>query len=724
MTTRSALFPALLLMTASLGACSVVEVSVDADGEGGTGAGGSSAGGAGGGGAGGDGGGAAGGGAGGREDPCDLVDCAPGFSCEAGTGRCLCGGADCAAGQECVASACVDPLPVLCTPGSAWTAGTQAFRAADWGLAALGVAGQRISAADVDDDGLLDLYVRRGNAGDDFAPGGARTTWLLRNTGGAFLDVTQASGVAALRRDVTPGRGRPGQVVAFGDVDNDGDLDLYTGLSAQPGTPAPIESGELLLNAGDGSFALGPAEASFRKEGRFLERSGASFVDFDRDGFLDLWLGAGAVDGTPQQDELHRGLGLGHFEEVTSFIGVRTEAWNQVAALNEGRAHTNTWSTAACDLDGDGTTELLSASYGRAPNHLFVGARAADGAVSFQNRSVASGYAFDEKQDWSDNESARCWCKLHRADPGCADVPLPELIRCTTDADAFRWNHDFDREPFRLGGNSGTTVCADLNGDGRLDLLTTEIVHWDVGGTSDPSEALFNSGEAALRFDRPGNDVTGLSKEHCPAWNDGDITAAAFDFDNDGRMDVYIGTTDYPGTRGHLYRQVRDGVFEELPIDLGIDQRSSHGLAVGDFDRDGDLDLVVGHSRARCGAGGGCEDHCYPDTSVRLFENVLGQQGNWLQLDPRGAGGTNGRAIGARVEVRTPDGRVQVQEVGGGHGHYGIQHDLVQHFGLGANCEAEVSVRWPDESLTTQHFTIAAGYRYRIVQGGAPAAIR
>ena len=55
----------------------------------------------------------------------------------------------------------------------------------------------------------------------------------------------------------------------------------------------------------------------------------------------------------------------------------------------------------------------------------------------------------------------------------------------------YRWNHDYGRELFSLGGNSGATVCADVNNDGDMDLMTQEIVHWDVGANSDPSELLF-----------------------------------------------------------------------------------------------------------------------------------------------------------------------------------------------------------------------------------------
>ena len=711
----------LLLVLPAVAVCSLLAVACD-DASGGAGGGDDGGPGGGSGGSGGSGGAGGTGGSGG--DPCAGVACDPGFSCDPATGACTCGGQTCAQGQACEDGACVDPLPDRCTGGSSWAPGTAAFREVDWGLGAMGVAGVRIGVADFDDDGLTDLSVRAtSNTGNDYAEGGARTSWLLRNEGGgAFADVTQSSGIDAPRTRATP---RPGQVVVWGDVDNDGDLDAFVGLSTAA-NPADEESSELLLNDGTGHFGLGPADTEVRRPGQRVEISGASFVDYDRDGLLDLFVGSGPGNLSPGQDHLYRGLGIGYYEDVTTYVGLETEPWNDVTTLNEGRAHAINWGTAACDLNGDGTPELLASSYGRAPNHLFQGDRAADGTVTFRNRSVDSGYAYDDRMDWSDNESARCWCQLHPDDEGCAGVPPPQYIRCANDGDAFRWRHDTDREPLRLGGNSGTTTCADVDNDGDLDLLTSEIVHWDVGSSSDPAELLLNDGAADVRFDRPGNEATGLVKDHgaCLGWNDGDITNAVLDFDNDGRPDVYMATSDYPGTRGHLYRQLEDGTFAELPLAEGIDQMSSHGVGVADFDRDGDLDLVLGHSFFRCGqAGGGCFEHCYDTNVVRSFENLLGQDGNWVQLDLRGGEGTNRLAIGARVSV-TAGGVTQTQEIEGGHGHYGVQTDRVLHFGLGEACEATVTVRWPDEALTTETFTVKTGYRWRLEQGGRATAER
>ena len=609
-------------------------------------------------------------------------------------------------------------------PGTKWAPGAQAFQeaTAKWGLDVLAVEGVRLNAVDFDGDGWTDLLVRRGgNTGDDFAPGGVRQTWLLRNTGnGTFEDVTQKSALRQLRQPGDPNQGRPGEVVAFGDVDNDGDLDVFTGFTNNTDPKSP-ETSELLLSNGDGTFTLGPPENPFRVAAPKTDSvAGATFVDYDRDGNLDLWIVQNTVGGAPVQDRLYRGDGAAHFTDVTAAQGVKTVGWLDIASINAAKAHSIGWSSNACDLNNDGNPELLAASYGRAPDHLWQSGGPAAGFV-YTNRSIESGYSFDHRTDWSDNESARCWCKLHPDAEDCAGVPPPTKILCTKDEDAFRWNHDTDREPFRLGGNSGATECIDIDNDGDIDLLTGEIVHWDVGSSSDPAELLLNTGEPDARFERPGNEVTGLAREHViPDWNEGIMTGSVFDFDNDGWPDVYLGASDYPGNHGLLFHQDTPAHFVPVPIEQGIDHHRSHGSAVADFDRDGDLDIVVGHSRARCDAN--APDDCYPTTQVRFFENVLGQTGNYLQLSLKGAPGTNRAAIGARVTLKSGD-LTQTRDVEGGHGHYGAQDDLTVHFGLGEVCAAEVTIRWPDAALTTQTFTLQGNKRYSITQGEDPKPI-
>jgi hypothetical protein len=64
-----------------------------------------------------------------------------------------------------------------------------------------------------------------------------------------------------------------------------------------------------------------------------------------------------------------------------------------------------------------------------------------------------------------------------------------------------------------------------------------------------------------------------------------------------------------------------------------------------------------------------------------------------------------------------------LQEVDGGHGQWGNQDDLTLHFGMGQSCESEVTVRWPNENLTTQSFVLQAGHRYLIIEGQEPLKV-
>ena len=589
-----------------------------------------------------------------------------------------------------------------------WTPGTEAFeeKTDEWGITDIAPDGVRISAVDVDHDGWTDLVVRKGTAADDFAADPVvRQVWYLHNTGqGRFEDLTQSSGMVTNRAgDAT--KGRHGPTWVFGDLDNDGDLDFYAGTNDKNGDLP--DTSEVLLNDGTGHFTLAEDDNDIRV-GKGDMPFGAVLVDVDRDGKLDLYVAQYDNGEGPQVSRLYLGRGDGTFNEDTEDAGMKTKSWSAIIDLNAAQSHTRSWAALGCDLNNDGAVELLAASYGRSPNHLWLN----DGTGKFANRSVASGYAYDERLDWSDNQSAMCWCKFHASDAGCAGVSEPDLIRCDSDADAFRWDHRYDRELYRLGGNSGATQCADLDNDGWMDLVTSEIVHWDVGSTSDPSEILHNTQDGEVKFARPGNDVTGLTRVHeITDWNDGDITGSTFDFDNDGWTDVYIGSSDYPGARGLLFHQESPLRFSPVPVEDGIDHMRAHGSAVADFDRDGDLDLVVGHSSSRC------DSDCYDTFAVRLFENQAIQNGasNYVQLELVGTT-ANKSAIGARVEAKA-GGVTQTHQIDGGHGQMGAQDDLVQHFGLGAACEAEVTVTWPIEGAPKQTLTLPAGHRYRITQG-------
>ncbi len=364
-------------------------------------------------------------------DPCDGVTCAvDGTTCSPMDGMCHCGdgGEVCADDQVCEAATttCVTQPAAVCGDGTHWDPGEQAFREATDGWGLTGVEGIRIEAVDFDGDGFTDLAVLNAPAGfDDFTAGGERHTWLLHNTGdGHFEDVTEASGFVTPRGGGAGGR--PVEVVAWGDVDNDGDLDAYLGMNTIDLTGANMgETSEIMIQDAPGHFVLGSGDNPVRNPSGVDVPAGAAFVDYDLDGDLDLWVGHNSTSTEILQDRLWRNDGEGGFEDATADAGLETQDWVSLDALNQGLAHSRAWSVATCDLNDDGVMELLAASYGRAPNHLFQGVRGSDGTVTYTNRSVDSGYAYDMDMGWTDNQFARCYCQANPSADGCAGLTAP-----------------------------------------------------------------------------------------------------------------------------------------------------------------------------------------------------------------------------------------------------------------------------------------------------------
>lgn len=572
-----------------------------------------------------------------------------------------------------------------------------------WGL--VGVVGGRVSTGDVNGDGYPDLFVH------GFAPnvrevkgGEARRVFLLMNEpaeggGRRFVDRTYESGFA-VPADGSTTELKSSHLAVLADVDNDGDLDVFSGTysdaAAPTPTPADLDRSEIYLNDGTGKFT--------RKEGsgvqfeRARRTSSASFTDIDVDGVIDLFVGVHySASGALQAPALYRGNGDGSFGEVTQGAGITTTR----------RA---TFGATSCDLDDDGVPELLMSAYARGPNVILK--RNADG--TYADVAVDAGAAYDDEQDYTDNQFFRCWCTVNGTSELCTNVP-PPAVGCPSPPGSY-WSPTTETEPGRLGGNTFSTVCADVDGDGRLDLYNAEIVHWWAGSSSDLSNLLVQNGEAgAIGFERVDRTARGLDWPRVGAdWNEGGIVAAAADLDGDGRREILAGASDYPDQYAWIFQQQADGRFLESSKALGIDHPCAVGLAVADFDRDGDLDVVVASGTARDCA------QIWPANEVHLYENTQSERANAIavRLRGKGAGAANVAGIGARVTVEAGGVR-QLGVVDGGHGHFGMQHDTTLHFGLGA-CQnaATIEVVWPDSTRSTQRFERVPGSRLvEITQG-------
>jgi hypothetical protein len=602
-----------------------------------------------------------------------------------------------------------------------------------------------VRAADLDGDGYPDLIT---TGGEGFPTRPAMGTGGRRDTAGArtknvfmnrpdpndpkhriFVDATEDSHLLDTRDGVG---GYAFGVASIGDVDNDGDPDVVVGPSDPGDSTRPSDDpGGVMLNDGKGHFTLGPAGSAIDLLKK-LASGTCTLFDYDKDGLLDFLPGT-FVYPPPnlKPPMLLKGAGDGTFTNVTKQLGI-------VSACPQSNTSappcSPMYGLSACDLDMDGDQDILFASYGREPNQVWRN----DGD-HFTEIGVSIGLAYDDRMDFSDDQSYRCYCQ-NRPGTCMPDPPAPEPgickgfgiklcvnntctvngNACMSDADCpgdgRGWFPGFSDKPWHLGGNHYSLVCGDVDNDGDMDVMTSTIRHGDVGSASDPSELCLNDampGSPLGKFRRPGPMATGIDRSAGEAgifWNEGDLTAVMIDLDNDGLKDIYLCSSDYPGDHGWFYRQKPDHTFEDATMPANLGQSQPHGIAVFDMDKDGDLDVALGTSTARVGG----------HSTLFVYENTIGQDQNFLQVQLVGGGGgkTNVSAIGALVKV-TAGGVTQMQEIQGGHSASQTQNDLLLTFGLGPSCAIDkVEVRWLDAANTVSTFTdVRANYRVRLTEG-------
>jgi len=625
------------------------------------------------------------------------------------------------AGAVALASEALLP-PRVCKPPVVTAATTTAQPwftdvTADVGLAAQNgfePLGSTVVAADLDGDGWVDLLAQHGFSSrgtpKEGALAGKRTRFVLLNRPDPanpahriYVDATVESGILATREGTNDhGYG----LVNAGDVDGDGTVDVIT---CSPEPPPDKDPCVAYLNDGKAHFTLAPPSGLDKK--MFWVPS-AALLDYDRDGVLDFWPATIAhwpYDLTLEDKAptLFRGNGDGTFNNVSKTVGLPTV--DGTAA--DGTEFRHVFGVTACDIDGDGDDDMIFASYGRQENQVWRN----DGG-KFTNVAHELGLDYDDRADFSDDQSYRCYC-LANAAKCPAGVPAPDPASF---CGAFNgkygrgWQPGLTDQPYALGGNYFSITCGDVNDDGHLDLVSSTIVHGDVGSAADPSEIILNPGNGG-KFTRPGNEKTGLARAEKPGiyWNHGDDMAVLVDVDNDGRKDIFMTTTGAYGfdDRAHLWHQNTLGTFEEIGITSGIvpapaeKKPNVQGPAFVDIDGDGDLDLVIGD---------------VVNGTLRVLRNEIGQAQNLVRvrLVGKGAGASNTSAIGAMVRV-TAGGRTQTQYVSGGYGHGNVQADLVLTFGLGSACEIDsIEVRWPDAAATTTKVEhVLANYTVELHEG-------
>jgi enediyne biosynthesis protein E4 len=470
---------------------------------------------------------------------------------------------------------------------------------------------------DYDNDGWMDIFLLCGTRLDG-APPEATNRLYKNNRDGTFTDVTDNARLRAVGR---------ANGVCIADYDNDGFDDIFCTYFGQ---------NRLYRNNGDGTFTDVTKQAGLWTE-ESLWGAGCAFVDYNRDGHLDLFvsnyirfsLEHGPVPGENSTCNWKgipvncgpRGLPTGrHFLYRNNGDGTFTDISKQ--ADISGATETYGMTVVAADFDEDGWPDILVAC-DSTPTLLFMNNH--DG--TFREEGVTRGVALS----------------------------------------------DDGMEQAGMGVGVG-----DYNLDGHLDLFKTHF-------TADMSGFYRNDGKA--NFD----DVTRATKvgveTRFTGWG-----AGFADFDNDGYPDVLVVTGSvYPEVEKKLpqypyktppvmFRNLGNGTFEELSLqaDLGIlESHSSRGCAFGDFDNDGDVDVLIVNM----------------NEPPSLLRNNVDPKQHWLKVRLEGVKSNRG-AIGARVLVRY-GGKTQAQAVLSQSSYYSC-NDPRLHFGLGASNTGDVDIYWPN----------------------------
>jgi len=500
-----------------------------------------------------------------------------------------------------------------------------------------------------------------------------------------FTDVTSQSGIRFQHEDGRSGERyfveTLGAGAAWFDYNRDGNLDIYFVNGADlPGMRSPVPpTNALYRNNGDGTFTDVTEQAGV---GDGSYGFSCAVGDYDNDGWEDIYVT------NFRSNVLYHNNGDGTFTDVTRVADVGDERWGAAAAF--------------ADYDNDGDIDLFVANYvdfklennpvcGRLRVRLHCSPDVFDGVPCVLYRNNGDGTFTDVIREAglfnpNDKGMGVMWCDYDN----------------DRDMDLFVAN---DRTPDRLYLNNGDStftdiallsgvalsetgiamssmapIFGDIDNDGWFDLVVTNY-------HDEPNCVYKNEGDGFF-FDVTYQSGIGGQGLSYLSWG-----ADFADLDNDGHIDLFIANGHMDenikefrqslsyAQPNQLFRNRGDGTFEDVSNQSGdglLLKKVSRGAAFGDYDNDGDIDILVTNSRQ----------------TLDLLRNDTPTQNHWLIFETVGKR-SNRDGIGTRIKV-VANGKSQIREVKSG-GSYPSHSDMRIHFGLGKVAQVDlVEIRWPN----------------------------